>query len=132
MMNRYTDLSNTSKASILCRLFPSEIPAVLEFIAQQNEALLADPARFKMQHDTCLFSFERLMDLSKEVKACLKNARRKDAAGLFISLFNGYRACYTGQLLIRYLAEIEPKHEMFALAVSMLFMIQQPVRKQKP
>ena len=75
MMNRYTDLSNTIKASLLYQLFPSEIPAVLEFMAQQTDALLANPAGFKMQHDTRLFSFERLVHLSKEVKTCLKNVR---------------------------------------------------------
>lgn len=101
-MNRYPDLSNTGKARILCQLFPSEIPAVLEFIAQQTEALLANPAHFKPQHDQRLFSFERLLFLAKEVKSCLRQGRRKDAGSLFILLFDGYKACYAWQLLIRF------------------------------
>lgn len=122
-MNRYPDLSNTGKARILCKLFPSEIPAVLGFIAQQTEALLASPAHFKPQHDQRLFCFERLLSLAKEVKSCVQKGRRKDAGSLFISLFDGYKACYTGQLLIRFSVETKPENDRFAIAVRLLFMV---------
>jgi hypothetical protein len=32
----------------------------------------------------------------------MRKPGRKNAANLFISLFDGYKACYTAQLLIRF------------------------------
>ena len=122
-MNSYPDLSNTARARILCQLFPDQIPAVLEFIAQQTTALLENPTLFKAQHDERLFSFERLLSLAREVKNGMHQGRRKDPAGLFISLFDGYRACYTGHLLILYAVENQQWHERFAIAVRLLFMV---------
>jgi hypothetical protein len=122
-MNSYADLSNTARARILCQLFPDQIPAVLAFIAQQTAALLNNPTCFKAQHDERLFSFNRLLSLAREVKNCMHQGRRKDPSGLFISLFDGYRACYTGHLLIRYAVENQLGHERFAIAVRLLFMV---------
>ncbi|GLU57238.1 hypothetical protein Dfri01_66990 [Dyadobacter frigoris] len=122
-MNRYPDLSNTAKARILCQLFAAQIPAVLEFIAKESAALLENPAAFKYWHDERLFSFERLLSLAKEVKSCISQGRRKDPTSLFISLFDGYRACYTAQLLARYTLENEPPRERFAIAVRLIFMV---------
>ncbi|WP_285547228.1 hypothetical protein [Dyadobacter frigoris] len=120
-MNRYPQLSNTERARILCRLFPAFIPVVLEFIAGRTDALLENPACLKSQHDERLFSFDRLLTLAKEVKSCMHQGRRKDPGGVFISLFDGYRACYTAQLLTRYAEENQQAHEHFAIAVRLLF-----------
>jgi hypothetical protein len=122
-MNPYPELSNTSKARILCRLFPAEIQAVLQFIEQRTTVLLANPPYFRPQHDERLFSFERLLALAQEVQSCLRKGKHKDPASLFTWLFEGYRACYTAQLLIRFSAEINPEHESFATAVRLLFMV---------
>ena len=120
-MNSYPDLSNTARARILCQLFPDQIPAVLEFITRQTTALLENPAVFKAQHDERLFSFERLLSLAREVKNGMHQGRRKNASILFVSLFDGYRACYTGHLLILYAVENQQWHERFAIAVRLLF-----------
>ena len=120
-MNSYDDLSNTARARILCQLFPDQIPAVLELIAQQTAALLENPTGFKAQHDERLFSFKRLLSLAREVKNGMHQGRRKNASSLFISLFDGYRACYTGLLLMRYAVENQPSHERFDIAVRLLF-----------
>lgn len=96
---------------------------MLGFIAQQTDALLAKPACFKPLHDARLFSLERLVDLAKEVKTCFEHESGKDANSLFISLFDGYRACYAGQLLIRFSLEAKSERERFAIAVKLLFMV---------
>ena len=121
-MNRYPDLSNTERARILCQLFAAQIPEVLAFIAKESAALLENPAAFKYRHDERLFSFERLLSLAREVKSCLHKARRKDPVSLFISLFDGYQACYTAQLLAFYPLKNEPARERLVIAVRLLFM----------
>jgi hypothetical protein len=122
-MKRYPDLSNTKRARILCQLFPVEIPLVLDFIARKTADLLADPAAFKDQYDERLFGFDRWLALSKEVRNLLDQRQRKEQEKLFISLFDGFPACYSGQLLILYCKEIKSKDSRFAIAVRLLFMV---------
>ncbi|WP_159478736.1 hypothetical protein [Dyadobacter sp. 3J3] len=122
MMNRYPDLSNTRRAAILCQLFEAEIPALLGFMASRSQEHLADPQTFQKQCKLRLFGFERWLALAKQVNNQLHRYQRKDARKLFVSLFEGYKACYSGQLLSEYVKEFKPTGSRFSIAVRLLFM----------
>lgn len=123
-MKRLEQLNNVERARILFELFPSEIPAFLEFQKAVTDNLVRDPDQLKEKWENQFFNFDFWMSLVKDVQQKLEkhsfNLSKKSR--LFSDqLFDGYLALYSAHCLHQYAIHGKLENPRFVHAIEVFF-----------
>lgn len=123
-MKQLTALNNVERARILFELFPSEIPAFLEFQKSITDNLVSNPDQLKEKWENQFFNFEFWMSLVTEVQQKLEKysySLSKKSKLFADQLFDGYLALYSAHSLHEYITHQQPENPRFVHAVEVFF-----------
>lgn len=132
-MKSLTMLINSEKAKLLHDLFPSEIPALLDFIDAWNHKLEIEQEAIRKDWDLGLISFDQWYSLSRQTADLLKRHRpnmTRSSRVFSDQLFFSYTAFYVTDCIIKY-ADWESDNPKFKLAVALLFKPENEIRYEK-
>lgn len=116
--------TNVTKAKLLHQLFPNEIPALLDFIADMCITIQEDEARSRKAFGEGLFTFDFWLYLLRQVEEVIKKKKallQKSDKIFSEQLFDGYLACYTNHCIIVYTSTRQHSNVKFIQAVELLF-----------
>lgn len=132
-MKSLTMLINSEKAKLLHDLFPSEIPALLDFIDAWNHKLEIEQEAIRKDWDLGLISFDQWYSLSRQTADLLKRHRSnmiRSSRVFSDQLFFSYTVLYVTDCIIKY-ADWESDSPKFKLAVALLFKPENEIRYEK-
>lgn len=122
-MKSLKTLLNSEKAKLLHDLFPTEIPALLDFIDAWNHKLEIAQETIRKNWDFGLMSFDQWYSLSRQTAELLKRHRSNMTRSSRVfsdQLFFSYTALYVTDCIIKY-ADRESANVKFKLAIDLLF-----------
>lgn len=132
-MKSLTMLINSEKAKLLHELFPTEIPALLDFIDAWNHKLEIEQEAIRKDWELGLISFDQWYSLSLQTADLLKRHRSNMTRSSRVfsdQLFFSYTALYVTDCIIKY-ADWESNSPKFKLAVALLFKPENEIRHEK-
>ena len=132
-MKSLTMLINSEKAKLLHDLFPTEIPALLDFIYAWNQKLEIEKDAIRKDWGLGLISFDQWYSLSRQTADLLKRHRSNMTRSSRVfsdQLFFSYTALYVTDCIIKY-ADWESNSPKFKLAVALLFKPENEIRHEK-
>lgn len=112
------ELTNTMKG----RLFPDEMPALLDHLAEVCADFRANHQDYKMNWNNGFMSFDYWFSLSEECASLLKkhgHTMRKNSKVFSDQLFYGYTALFTGDRIVKYASH--SGSEKFKQAVELIY-----------
>ena len=123
-MKPIEQLVNVEKARLLHQLFPSEIPALMEFVQSMCDTIKENEQSQRKQWENGLFGFDFWLSLVIEVEKKIKQygVQLHKSNKLFSDqLFDGYLAFYMVHCLLVYTTTREHTNRKFTIAVDLLF-----------
>jgi len=123
-MKPLEQLINVEKANLLHQLFPSEIPALLQFVQGMCETITEHETQQRENWNNGLFSFKFWLSLVNETERLIKKHGNKlhHSSRLFSDqLFDGYLAAYMTHCLVIYTTQRVHPNAKFSKAVDLLF-----------
>lgn len=123
-MKPLNQLDNKGKARLLHQLFPTEMPALIDFVQQMCEVLKENENLNRAKWENRLFTFDSWLLLARQVQTqsekCGQNLHR--SSSLFADqLFEGYLACFTIHCIVIYATTRKHKESKFVKMVDLLF-----------
>ncbi len=118
-------LNNVERAKLLHALFPSEIPALLQYVTGMSQTIAEEREQIKATWNHPLIAFNLWLALAAEAEERIRQygGKLEKKAGLFAEqLFSGYSAMYLVHCLIQYTTERKHDNQKFSQAVSLIFM----------
>lgn len=115
---------NIDKASLLHKLFPTEIPDLLEFIAEMADVLIREQERCRKSWDVPIIDFEIWLESANQMKrriALMKGAMIASSGIFAEQLFEGLFALFTAHCLITYVTNRQHLNPKFTQAVHLFF-----------
>jgi len=123
-MKSLKELNNVERGKLLHDLFPTEIPAFLEFANGMCQTIQEQKDAQRGQWNNLMFSFDLWLSLVKQTEQCIKRYKTKlhNSSRLFADqLFDGYSAIFLAHCLSVYTTIQQHPNRKFALAVDLLF-----------
>lgn len=123
-MKSLEQYNNMDKAELLFRLFPEEIPQIVDFIGLMSLTVLEDQERGRAKWKNGLFTFDLWISWAKEAndKVAKYGTRLYNNKRLFTDqLFDGYVACFTNHCIQVLITTMQHKNARFIHAVHMLY-----------
>lgn len=123
-MKPFHELSHTDKAKLLHELFPSEIPALLEFIQGMCAAIKEDQSRNRNSWDNAFITFDFWLELIEQAESvfAVYHSRLHTSSKLFAQhLFYGHICAFTIHCIRNYVTVKRHPHQKFVKAADLLF-----------
>jgi len=123
-MKTIDSLTNVEKAKLLHQLFPSAIPALLEFVQGMGDGIREDEQKQRELWEHGLFGFDFWLTLIADADRKIKKYGRQleKSSSLFSDqLFDGYLALYLVHCLMIYTTMRVHPNPKFTKAVDLLF-----------
>ena len=120
-MKALNKLTNVAKARLLHQLFPSEIPALLEFIQGMCRSILEEEEVNRKNWNDERFSFDEWLSLAGEVNDRIYRYGCQDNWHFSFQLFYDDAAFVTIHCLMVYTNIRQHANKKFAVAIDLLF-----------
>ena len=99
------ELTNTMKGKLFLNLFPNEMPALLDHLAQVCENFQRNKESYKKDWNNGFMPFDYWFNLSEEYATLLKkhgHGMRKNSRIFSDQLFYGYTALFVNDRIVKY------------------------------
>ncbi|MDO3641507.1 hypothetical protein [Mucilaginibacter sp. L3T2-6] len=123
-MKPLTSLNNIQRARLLHELFPSEVPALLEFVKTMCQSFKERENVHRITWESSLFEFDFWLSFVNETERKIEQYGNKlnKSSSLFANqLFDGYLAIYVIDCLSVYTTMKENPNRKINLAIDLLF-----------
>lgn len=123
-MKAIDQLTNVEKGKLLHQLFPSEIPALLQYVQKMCSTIKENEQQQREKWEHGLFSFDFWLSLINDAEQKINRYGGKlySNSGLFADqLFDGYLAMYVVHCLTVYTTVREHPDSKFTHAIALLF-----------
>lgn len=121
-MKALHELTNTMKGRLLFELFPDEMPALLDHLAEVCADFRKNQEAYKKDWHNGFMPFDYWFSLSEECAGLLKkhgHAMRKNSKVFSDQLFYGYTALFVNDRTVKYAAR--SGNSKFKQAVELLY-----------
>jgi hypothetical protein len=123
-MKPLENLINVEKARLLHKLFPQEIPALLEYTNNMCLTIQEDEQLTRNQWENGLLTVEAWLSFVEEVRSKIDKYGKRllTQSSLFADqLFDGYTALYMVHCMTLYTTTRKHNNRKFMLAIDLLF-----------
>lgn len=119
-----TELQNEERARLLYKLFPDEIPGLLEFTNRLSDEIINNSDKHRAKWNVGIIDFEEWLFLSQRVKGGITayNEAQVKSSTVFIQLlYKGYQSLFMNHCIQTYSKYGAGKNPKCALAIQLLF-----------
>jgi hypothetical protein len=123
-MKAIGQMNNVEKGKLLHQLFPSEIPAFLQYVQRMCTTIKEEEQQQREQWNNGLFGFDFWLSLigDAEQKINRYGSKLHHNSGLFADqLFDGYLAMYIVHCLMVYTTVRKHPNGKFTMTIDLLF-----------
>lgn len=124
MMKPLNQLTNTEKAKLLHRLFPLEIPGLLDHIQNVCQDLSGNEGHYRENWEVGFFNFDAWLKLALETEALICKLRDQMIGSCNVfseQLCFSYTVIFVNDQIVKY-ADRYCRNEKFKLAVELLYL----------
>lgn len=116
------NLDFIERAMLLHQLFPSEIPALLQYVEDISRSVARDMKASEWDHGNIPFTmWISLAQNTSDNIVSYKGILEKDSSAFALQLFDGYKAIFAAHCIRLYADTEQRLHKKFTMMVQVLF-----------